>query len=193
MFKMITPAAAKRDLNPVKVGLDQKKNLQISLSQDAAHKLGLIPEQDGETPLVALGVSGYKLGIFTASEGQPGFELKQTSNRDASLRRYNVSVPCDALFADVQVESFRARIMTSTQYIEQNGSTGVSVDLQDHLYPSAPVAQTVDAALLDESLEADQPDSHSAIAVERAAMQEDALAHETLDEVDETQGAGNYF
>lgn len=132
-FKMISPNTVKRDFNPVKFGLDSKRNLQISLSQDAVKRLGLLDSE--ETPIVNLGVDGALIGIFAAPIGEHGFELKKTVTRTANdSPRYTLAVQCDALFEGVEVESFRARTMASVQFMDGAEQKGLTFDVADHLF-----------------------------------------------------------
>lgn len=133
-FKMINPNTVKRDLNPVKFGLDSKRNLQISLSHDAVKRLGLLDDED--TPIVQLGVDGTLIGIFAAAIGEHGFELKKTVTRTINdSPRYTLAVQCDALFEGVEAESFRARTMTSVQFMDDTEQKGLTFDTTDHLFP----------------------------------------------------------
>lgn len=136
-FKMINPNAVKRDLNPVKFGLDSKRNLQISLSHDAVKRLGLLDSQEAEdAPIVKLGVDGSLIGIFAADIGEHGFELKKTATRTVNdLPRYTLAVQCDALFEGVKADSFRARIMTSVQFMDHAEQKGLTFNVADHLFP----------------------------------------------------------
>jgi hypothetical protein len=145
-IRMINPAEAnqKQDYNPVKLGLDQKQNVTISLNESTAKRLGLIVKEGEESPLLQVGVDGTKLYLIPAGEGQTGFELSKTKGE---LPRYQFSLhrsslfDAEALAEDGQqfAETFRARIMSYVQNEEIEGVNALSIDVKDSLIIDTPV------------------------------------------------------
>jgi len=133
-FKMIDPNAvkAKQDFHPVKMGFDAKGNVNISINQSTAKRIGLIVDGEEESPLAAVGIDGSVIGIQSAAEGQAGFELSKTK---AEVPRYQFALPVSSLFEEeIAIEPFRARIMTSVKFADNSGAEMVTFDVAEHLF-----------------------------------------------------------
>ena len=191
-FKMIDPSAvkAKQDFHPIKMGFDAKGNVNISINQSTAKRIGLIVGGEEESPLAVVGIDGSVIGIQAAAEGQAGFELSKTK---AEVPRYQFALPVSSLFEeDIAIEPFRARIMTSVKFTDNSGAEMVTFDVAEHLFTlpsSIDDAEQVDASNMESESE-QEPDKDP----EQEHESDDSLAQgDHLDSFSEDDTGINVF
>jgi len=191
-FKMIDPSAvkAKQDFHPIKMGFDAKGNVNISINQSTAKRIGLIVDGEEESPLAVVGIDGSVIGIQAAAEGQAGFELSKTK---AEVPRYQFALPVSSLFEeDIAIEPFRARIMTSVKFTDNSGAEMVTFDVAEHLFTlpsSIDDAEQVDASNMESESE-QEPDKDP----EQEHESDDSLAQgDHLDSFSEDDTGINVF
>lgn len=195
-IRMINPSEAKKkmDHNPVKVGMDQKQQVTISLNEATARRLGLISDSEGDTQLLGVGVDGSKVYLVPAAEGKEGFELTQTKG---DLPRYTFSLHVSAMFdaEDYNIaEPFRSRIVSFVQNEEVDGVKMVSIDMTGSVLVDGdayeePEDKPLNSAPAPDDLQVQEPVETSAPAPEPESPVEALAEPDTASPFDQAEAA----